>query len=195
MILDKHEKGVDVRLITTTSYKNKSHLNSLLDLIEQKTIDNNIEQKIFSIIKQNKKTIFAIILFMLLLLIFTDNFIIRILLLFCGLGMILYFKFSKKISNKYFYKAKIKLKICKTQYADHNRNDFIHSKIFIIDDICAIGSVNLTDAGMFKNYETLVIFKSKKILEKIKGEFNLVWSNPLLDEKNIQEVGDLYFKK
>lgn len=46
------------------------------------------------------------------------------------------------------------------------KNNRIHHKIYIINNILYIGSVNFTDSGLFQNFETLTRIKLKNSLDK-----------------------------
>ncbi len=56
------------------------------------------------------------------------------------------------------------------------RSRFVHSKIYIIDDVGIIGSANLTRAGLWHNMETIAIFTDKELSE-IEEAFNTVWKS------------------
>ncbi len=51
---------------------------------------------------------------------------------------------------------------------------FVHSKIYIFDDVAFIGSANLTYNSLWKNVETVEIFKGEEV-QKIEEEFHKIW--------------------
>ncbi len=56
------------------------------------------------------------------------------------------------------------------------KSKFVHSKIYIIDDVGIIGSANLTRAGLWHNMETIAIFTDKE-LNEIEEAFNTAWKS------------------
>jgi phosphatidylserine/phosphatidylglycerophosphate/cardiolipin synthase-like enzyme len=58
---------------------------------------------------------------------------------------------------------------------DKNPN-FMHHKVFIIDDIVVSGSYNPTSSGNSKNDENILIIYDKEVAEKFLEEFDYVWS-------------------
>jgi phosphatidylserine/phosphatidylglycerophosphate/cardiolipin synthase-like enzyme len=189
LLLDKKKQGLDVRLITTTSYNNKSHFKGLLELVQQKKKDKSKEILELSE-KRNKFLIAGII-----------GTIISIPLIFVGIGFLtillsigaIAYSFSiKPPETEYYYDTLIPIKICKTKYSDYTEGDFLHAKIFIVDNIIGLGSANFTSAGMFENFETLIIFKDEKVISETIDEFETLWASPFMNEKNVQELGAWY---
>jgi phosphatidylserine/phosphatidylglycerophosphate/cardiolipin synthase-like enzyme len=53
---------------------------------------------------------------------------------------------------------------------------FIHAKIYAIDGSYAVvGSANLTEHGMWKNVEHLIIFEDEVSIEQIENDFGMLW--------------------
>lgn len=65
---------------------------------------------------------------------------------------------------------------------------FTHAKIYIMDDIGAIGSVNLTWKGLWQNVEVLVVMKDKKAVEKLIETFCSIKEHPLVRKIEIEEL-------
>lgn len=53
---------------------------------------------------------------------------------------------------------------------------FVHAKIYAIDgNYAVVGSANLTEHGMWKNVEHLIIFDDETSVEQIENDFALLW--------------------
>jgi phosphatidylserine/phosphatidylglycerophosphate/cardiolipin synthase-like enzyme len=93
------------------------------------------------------------------------------------------------------FESPIDLKIYKTVYADRVPNEMIHVKSYIIDNHYCLGSVNLTNKGLWDNIESLVVFNSKNVVNKGSDEFLTLFKHPMLEEKGLEELGLAgYFK-
>jgi len=66
---------------------------------------------------------------------------------------------------------------------------FIHSKIYIIDDVGFSGSVNLTFKSINKNVETITRYEGEDI-EELERQFSEIWS--MLDDPPIDVIRDIY---
>ncbi len=53
---------------------------------------------------------------------------------------------------------------------------FVHSKIYVCDDVAIVGSANLTRAGLWKNYETITIFEGEEVRE-VEKMFLEIWNS------------------
>jgi len=59
----------------------------------------------------------------------------------------------------------------------HDKNpEFMHHKVFIVDDIVVLGSYNPTSSGNSKNDENILIIYDKELADKFLGEFDYVWN-------------------
>ena len=183
LLLKKHQEGIDVKLITTTSYNNAKHIDAVNSLIRQKAL---VDEGAFLEFKKNRNLIGGAcgILFFLSLLTKSSFFFFLSAFL-----LIIYLAYKKNVGH-YEYNSPFPLKVRKTIYSDHCPNDFIHSKIYLIDNSGAIGSVNLTEAGLWNNVETFVKLKNKEVVAALEKEFEKLFKHPLLSEKNLQELGE-----
>jgi len=65
----------------------------------------------------------------------------------------------------------------------YNAETMEHSKIFVIDDLCAVsGSANLTEPGMWENYETVSVAETKEEVQAIKATFDKAWQEALISD-------------
>ena len=169
----KKQNGVDVKLITTNDYNNLQHLNSLKYLIKV-----GYEPLFHSLDTPTIKLVLGAILFLsffTLLISPLSLFLIAFILFLLGAS------FVKKI----IYYSNISLTII-DRYAD-----FTHSKLYILDDEAIIGSANLTESGLWKNWESLVIIKRKDLIKKLVDVFKSLEKHPMKERISIQEVGKL----
>lgn len=65
---------------------------------------------------------------------------------------------------------------------------FTHTKIYVCDNGSAIGSVNLTKAGLWDNVETLWLTKDSETTEKIGEAFQNIKTHPLMEKASIREI-------
>ncbi len=52
---------------------------------------------------------------------------------------------------------------------------FVHSKLYVIDDVAISGSANLTVSGLWKNYETITIFEGREARDVV-SLFKKMWN-------------------
>ena len=202
-LLELHKKGIDVKLITTPKEgDSKFHF---ARLINQTQIKNTEEiKKIRRLRKIGYATFIAsalIILAPFLIMYYTEsvnvfeNFkpyrsLYFLLLIVCILTTLRMRKLVKIIRiYNYTYKCIFPFKIIK-------QDNFIHSKIFVIDDeIAYLGSFNYTVSGMTKNYETRVRFTDKKAIDGISMEFDRLFESENKINLSINELGpDLFYE-
>lgn len=176
LLIKKKEEGVDVKLITTTSYGNKDHLKGLMLLINPVKKRDDKKYKLYSWLMLGSIP----------------------LIFFYGIGIIAFviFLMLRKRCVWLQFQSPIGLKIYKTVYSDGVPNEMMHIKSYIADDNYCLGSVNLTNKGLWDNIESLVIFNSESIVKKGADEFLNMLQHPLLKEKSMDELGlSQYFKK
>jgi phosphatidylserine/phosphatidylglycerophosphate/cardiolipin synthase-like enzyme len=65
----------------------------------------------------------------------------------------------------------------------------VHAKLFIIDDTAYMGSVNFTKAAFWKNYETRIKLIEPDIINKLRQEFQYVYSNNKTRYLDISSMG------
>jgi phosphatidylserine/phosphatidylglycerophosphate/cardiolipin synthase-like enzyme len=81
-------------------------------------------------------------------------------------------KFVNTVSLKYLEKKKLPVKLY-----DYPYDTSVHSKYVIIDDeIIVLGSANWTDNAMFRNKEDSIAVYSEDSAQKLREEFEKVWS-------------------
>lgn len=101
-----------------------------------------------------------------------------------------YYKYKIKNKRIYYYKY-TQLFPFKVYISPPNNNGgSIHSKIYLIDDAIAyLGSLNFTVSGTRLNYETRVRTMHPDAIMEIKREFNTLFYDSGLSERNIQMWG------
>ena len=78
---------------------------------------------------------------------------------------------------EYEYKTVLPIYFVKNPHYNYNAkrsgNKFIHSKIYIVDDeVAFVGSVNFTNSGFFKSYETCLMIENKETVIKLSEYFD-----------------------
>ncbi len=85
---------------------------------------------------------------------------------------------KRKISPTYFEKYQEEAfgpprKVLDVKFVPEDK--LVHSKIYIFDDVAFIGSANLTYNSLWKNVETLEIFRGEEV-HKVEKEFEKIWN-------------------
>ncbi len=159
LLLKKAEEGVDVRVITT-----------------EKTLK-EFRSKKYLVIKLILLGMFLLSTIYPLALIFTIPLFIYLFrkkgALVILLGLVLSVYTSSTIPLSLFSMTYVLIKKGKVKVASMPKT-FIHSKLYIIDDVVISGSANLTVSGLWKNYETITIFKENEAKELV-SLFKKMW--------------------
>jgi len=206
-LIESKKKGIDIRLITMDEiedYKDSSYRKNIYQLIRQNCWLDKSAQQVRDKWKKIARyllggaiffTTLVIILFICLYDVRTLLGILPALILF-----LLYMLYKKKIKMKriysYDYFQLFPFKVYKSPNRHSDSDMFIHSKIYIIDDkIVYLGSLNFTSSGTKHNYETRVRTTDRDTVNKIRDEFNDLFSNSRLPEVNIQSWGRSLYRE
>ncbi len=174
LALKKSEEGVDVQIVTTNDYGNNKHRQSLTKLFEEK-------METFQEGRLGFKVMAIILTFFGLLLAGAISSIMIVILI------IVPFIYRSKITRTRYYCVP---KIGEDKMIVYDRyNRFTHSKFYIIDNIGAVGSANLTRSGLWKNVEVLVIMKDKKIVFKLGETFQTLKTHPMMKRISSEDIG------
>lgn len=95
-----------------------------------------------------------------------------------------YFVTSRKISNLNF-------KVINDDFK--NNDDFLHVKMYIIDDTVYLGSLNFTITAFSRNIESLIKIENPDIAEKLKNYFENLYENK--DNKEYEFLDDISIAK
>ena len=95
-----------------------------------------------------------------------------------------YFVASRKISNLNF-------KVINDDFK--NNDDFLHIKMYIIDDTVYLGSLNFTITAFSRNIESLIKIENPDIAEKLKNYFENLYENK--DNKEYEFLDDISVAK
>lgn len=95
-----------------------------------------------------------------------------------------YFVASRKISNLNF-------KVINDDFK--NNDDFLHVKMYIIDDTVYLGSLNFTITAFSRNIESLIKIENPDIAEKLKNYFENLYENK--DNKEYEFLDDISIAK
>ena len=93
-----------------------------------------------------------------------------------------YFITSRKISNLNF-------KVINDNFGE----DFLHIKMYIIDDTVYLGSLNFTTNAFLRNIESLIKIENPDIAEKLKNYFENLYENK--DNKEYEFLDDISIAK
>jgi len=204
-----HAKNVNINLVTTDTIEDfyGTYEKNIHKLINQhKILDKEAEKvrnKWITVAKILLYSIIGLILVLLLIAYFYTEIkllygIIPILIL----TLIRNF-YKNKIRNKrifnYHYSQLFPFKVfISPEKNAHTQkiNTFIHGKIYIIDDeIVYMGSLNFTESGTKNNYETRIRTIDKNAVIKIIDEFDELFYNSGLDERDIQYWGSQLYEE
>ncbi len=158
LLLKLKEKNIDVKLVTSN------------DKLNEKSIKKLIEEVIQFKVKGLKRMIYISIC---ISLIFINIFYFNLLT----------FIFSSLLFSLFAYelikKEKLIHKKIDVEIVDRVEN-FMHSKIYLIDEYAIITSANFTESGFWRNYEFAIIIKNPEISKKVSKYFEYLKSNILI---------------
>ncbi len=159
ILVKKASEGVNVKLLTSNDFSNKTHRNSVSNMI-------TFKRKI----KRSPAYLSIIFTFLFLALASIELFwlALTVVPIFIFLRYGITFVAEPKLQITIFDK----------------RKEFTHSKIYISDHISATGSANLTESGLWRNVETIVVMRDPEVTEDISKVFHNMEDNPLM--KNIE---------
>ncbi|MFP4118138.1 MAG: phospholipase D family protein [Candidatus Woesearchaeota archaeon] len=188
-LLKLHEKGIKIRLITSDHIEEKDEELDHKDLIKQEChVDETRHLVRIGIIS------LASIAFIISLIMLSSERLTGIIILLSSiiLGTASFFFIRTKY---YSYFPVIDLKVFDSSADNEGKRGYlIHSKIYIIDDSVAyLGSMNFTRNGFVNSYESSIKLKEKKAVRKVSEEFDWLFDNCELLEKDIDTWGkELY---
>lgn len=125
---------------------------------------------------------------------------IQYLISITGICIVLGWFINIKVKNKriftYSYKQLFPFKVLYSPNNHYDSNMYIHSKMYIIDNMVAyLGSLNFTKSGTQNNYETRVRTADREAVEKIVEEFDTLFQNNNIPERNIQLWGQNLYQE
>ena len=94
-------------------------------------------------------------------------------ILVVSLGILISFLFKSHLPLVTFLSLYVLMKRERLKVAVTPKT-FVHSKLYIIDDVAISGSANLTVSGLWRNYETVTVFEGKEAKELI-SLFKRMW--------------------
>jgi len=62
----------------------------------------------------------------------------------------------------------------------------VHSKIYIVDDIAFIGSLNFTNAGLYRNFESIIKIEDPEAVHEIENSMN-----EIIDEMKLTTINKI----
>lgn len=186
---------------------------------ELKKIKNEIDSKNGIIAKKTNKAIYqnelnSFLIFIISILIILLFFNSKLLIIFSILFSLFYFfnrenKTKKEFNNRTDIEYDIKnlqeklknyfvtsRKISNLNFKVINDNfdeDFLHIKMYIIDDTVYLGSLNFTTNAFLRNIESLIKIENPDIAEKLKNYFEILYENK--DNKEYEFLDDISIAK
>lgn len=204
-LISLHERGIAIHLITTDTIEDfyGAREKNIYRLIRQHRIkDENAEMARNKWIRLNRFLLFSMIGWAVILSLI-GYFYRDTILLYAFIPLVTMFlvrhTYRNKIRNKrifsYEYSRLFPFKVyISPENNGYYGNMMIHGKIYIIDDrIVYMGSLNFTGRGTKDNYETRIRTTDNEAVKKIVDEFDALFHDSGLPEKNIQVWGrELY---
>jgi phosphatidylserine/phosphatidylglycerophosphate/cardiolipin synthase-like enzyme len=185
-------RGVDVTLITSDKLEEGRGVYSDLthtDVIKQKRMEDEVEQKRRG--NGIKYSLLSYLIPIILFYVFSYSFLSVILVLVSTISLIFYYNLR---IYTYKYQPLFKLKVFYSAYdQEKNHSNFIHSKIYVIDEkVAYVGSINFTYKGFKYNYETATKVNDPMAIREISKEVDRLYNSSELS-KSIEEWGrELY---
>lgn len=196
-LLDRHQAGVDTGLVFTWDYKQGQKVNR--ELAHTLFTQTKLKSK-EALQKKRKGRLIAFVWCFINIIIFAHAMSIRgsfgfwlemIVFIVLGIANIKYLDCVHKTPiYTYTYEPKMPIAIWKT-----NRHQKLHTKLYVIDDVAFVGSLNFTKNGFYSNYESCMSLKQKNEVNDIHQ-----YIDSLLNDKDHQqfyfnEIGKQYFEE
>lgn len=206
-LINLHKKGIKIHLVTTDNIEDYygEHNKNIHQLIHQNKV---ISKEALATRDQWKSTanLLLIVTIALLAALLVGAAVYQQFKLILGIVpiaglLVIRNSYSEKIKKKriYYYKYTqlFPFKVFMSQSSQGgNKNTFIHSKIYIIDDqIVYMGSLNFTASGIKDNYETRIRTTDIPAVSKIVEEFNTLFYYSNLPERDIQFWGSQLYQE
>lgn len=208
-LLSLNKEGIQVHLITSDDiedyfYAQKKQIHELI--IQNQSIDEESQKKRNNWIKYSKIILAIIILLSITsisILIYTKLWNIGYVFIPICFLFLIYCTLKHKIKNKkiftYSYSKLFPFKVYISPYADKTNDSnsmFIHSKIYIIDDkIAYLGSLNFTESGTKRNYETRIRTEDYNAIKKILEEFDSLFHDSNIPERSLESWGRKLYRE
>lgn len=159
LAIEKKTQGVDVKVITSNNYI-RSHREALQELTEGRKEVKRPENR--------KLKIMGITLILTgIIMVFITDFILLGLII-CGTGITLYFIGRER--RVIYWVSKIE---------DENLLVYnytpaypLHAKVYIVDDLIIVGSVNLTSIGLERSVESIALIQSDELVLDLSNTLN-----------------------
>lgn len=194
------QKNIEVELITTDSLEDfnrssEKNINKLI--IQNRDIDDIAVEKIENWKKIAKRLTyigFGLLMIVIGLAYYLQDTIVVFGLIPLGITILVVKLYQSKIKNKriysYWYSQLFPFKVYMSPYTSEESDTFIHSKIYLIDDVIAyVGSLNFTSSGTKYNYETRVRTEDPNAIKEIKEEIYQLMHHSHLPEIDVQAWG------
>lgn len=163
LALERQENNVNVRILTTASTDDsKFHFRALGDLIEKKQRVKRKARPQLEVAGLAAMSLGVLGLFTLSLTGFLSLPLFGMMIASIIVGGVL-FSIGRESSEDYWTPKVSDLTVL-------NATPLLHAKIYVIDDLLAIGSPNFTYTGLNVNIEALAFIKNKRIASKVPGD-------------------------
>ncbi len=205
-LIGLHERNIDVQLITMDTIEDfygdyEKNIRQLI--IQDRTIDEEAKRiRLKWIGRKRFLKIFmgTAVLCLCILSVWLQDFIFWIGAAPIILAWILSRYATNKVKNtqiyRYTYRRLFPFKVIVSPHSNASYQNFIHGKMYIIDDETAyLGSLNFTGNGTRNNYETRIRITDTGALKELANEFNGLFQNTDLRERDIDSWGkELYLE-
>lgn len=206
-LINLHSRGIKIQLITMDKIEdfNYGYEKNIYKLIIQNKKVDEIAKKARENLKSWSRTLFFVMMclgiglfFLIYLLKQTE-----IAFGFIIVGLIFFVRIiiTNQIKNKriyhYFYKQLFPFKVFVSPNHENSfKGDFIHSKIYVIDnEVAYIGSLNFTENGIKKSHETRIRTIDSNAVSKIVEEVNHLFFHSDMVEKDLQNWGKRLYQE
>lgn len=162
-LVQKKNKGLDVKVFTSNNFKIKSHRNAVKRLLKFRHSWN-----------------FKVIGF-----VFASLAIISLLAFLFWPGIVVFGLLLAPLKNK-LKKVDMEKKIDLEVY--DNITSLTHAKIYLIDDVAIITSANFTDSGFYKNLEAATIVRDETLVKNLENYFKSLQNNPSIRRVDINKL-------
>jgi len=190
----KVEDGVDVRLIVSSDLTGERNVDKCL----RKLIYQTQHTKEYLKSARDRWRWILLGLVFLVLIVLAIGFSYKLYYFYYSVMLLPFLYVGLRILNCltiywYTYGSKFCLSIPMSPYSGkgfNSRHSLVHAKIFLIDDNEAyLGSVNFTNAGFWKNYESRIKITDEEAINKLHNEFQFLSYNNIYEYMDIDIAG------
>jgi phosphatidylserine/phosphatidylglycerophosphate/cardiolipin synthase-like enzyme len=198
LLKKKVNQGLDVKLVVSSDIGGqREKLSTLFKLINQKRHTNEeLKTKRDKWLKIANYSL-PVLLFVITILAALQFYEILFLAILLPVIVLVKRHFNKLVIYSYSYDSDLSLSITMSPYSNgfDKKQTLTHAKMYIIDDVAYVGSLNFTKSAFWKNYESRVKLTNQEFIYDLEKEFNYVFNSHDFNYLDISRTGSQIYKE